>query len=303
MDLRESPFAPTSDSTGNYPAPTAPRTQDRIGVEVGAKTDRGKVRKNNEDHFLVARLAKSMFVCKTSLPGDAGTHLSEELGYMMVVADGMGGAAAGEHASALAVQSVEQFVLNTLKRFLHLGGPEQHALYTELREGLERADRAIIERARRDPALHGMGTTLTMAYSIGSDLFIVHAGDSRAYLYRDGSLQQLTKDHTLVQLLVTGGALKPEDAKKHHSRNVVTNVLGGPEAGVLAEIRKVTLADRDQFLICSDGLTEVVEDDAVAAILREAESADVACDRLVARAIERGGPDNITVVVARYRFE
>ena len=230
-----------------------------MAIKFGALTDPGKVRGNNEDHFLVARLSKSMHVCKTSLPGEGETQFSEEEGYLIVVADGMGGAAAGERASALAVGSIEEFVLNTLKWFLHLSGHDEHALLAELRQSLERADRTVIERARSNPALHGMGTTLTMAYSVATDLFIVHAGDSRAYLFRDGELEQLTSDHTLVQALIDGGAISPEDAKRHNRRHVVTNVIGGPSEGVFAEIHKLAVRDGDTLLFCTDGLTEPVE--------------------------------------------
>ena len=219
----------------------------------------------------------------------------------MVVADGMGGAAAGETASAMAVESVEGFVLNTLKWFLHLEGLEEHALFAELRQGLERADRTVFERAKADVALHGMGTTLTMAYSIGTDLFIVHAGDSRAYLFRDGLLEQITSDHTLVQVLVNGGALKPEDAKKHKSRNIVTNVIGGPRAGVFAEIHKLSVNDGDVLLLCSDGLSEPVDDDTIAKALEDYPDPGQACARLVDLALERGGPDNVTAIATRYR--
>ncbi|HEV3168057.1 MAG TPA: SpoIIE family protein phosphatase, partial [Isosphaeraceae bacterium] len=200
----------------------------------------------------------------------------------------------------LAVESVEGFVLNTLKWFLHLAGQEENALLAELREGLGRADRTLIQRARDDARLAGMGTTLTMAYSVATDLFIVHAGDSRAYLLRDRTLEQLTSDHTLVQLLVEGGALSPEDAKHHRRRNVVTNVVGGPSAGVHAEIHKVNLADGDLLLLCSDGLSEPVDDSAMTHILTTYPDPEHACERLVKAALDKGGPDNITAVVARY---
>src|SRR3954466_3927848 len=126
-----------ADATGEHPVP-GPKPVPRVQFGLGGLTHPGKVRKNNEDHFLVARMAKSMKVCRTSLPDSGRTQFSEEEGYFMVVADGMGGAAAGERASALAVESVERFVLNTLKWFLHLGGQEEHALFAELRQGLER---------------------------------------------------------------------------------------------------------------------------------------------------------------------
>ncbi|MFI5456611.1 MAG: PP2C family protein-serine/threonine phosphatase [Isosphaerales bacterium] len=290
------------DSTGEYAA-IADSHPPRVAIKFGGLTDVGKVRGNNEDHFLVARLSKSMHVCKTSLPGEGKTQFAEEEGYLIVVADGMGGAAAGERASALAVGSIEAFVLNTLQWFLHLSGRDEDVLLTELRQSLERADRTVIERARNNPAFHGMGTTLTMAYSAATDLFIVHAGDSRAYLLRDGELEQLTGDHTVVQALVDGGAISPEDARRHPRRNVVTNVIGGPTEGVFAEVHKLIVLDGDTLLFCTDGLTEPVHDDAIAEVLNHHPDPEDACTRLVDLALSRGGPDNVTAVVVRYQVD
>ncbi|GAC1470854.1 MAG: protein phosphatase 2C domain-containing protein [Isosphaeraceae bacterium] len=272
-----------------------------VTVQFGARTHPGKTRQNNEDQFLLAQLAKSMKVCKSSLPDSGSRLFSEEVGYLWVVADGMGGAAAGERASALAIATVEDFALNTLKWFLHLRGSEEHVLLAELREGIERADREVIERARTDPRMHGMGTTLTMAYSVGTDLFIVHAGDTRAYLFHDGEIDKLTNDHTLVQILVDQGAISAEDAKRHKRRNVVTNVIGGPSEGVHAEIHKLRVRDGDILLLCSDGLTEVVDDQAIARVLGEQADMDTACEQLIQHALDAGGPDNITVLLARYK--
>jgi len=148
-----------------------------------------------------------------------------------------------------------------------------------------------------------MGTTLTVGYSVGSDLFIVHAGDSRAYLYHEDELQQLTDDHTVVQMLVSNGTISPEEARHHKMRNVVTNVLGGPERGVYAEIHKLKVADGDILLLCSDGLTEPVRDAEIAEILGRSASADEAAEQLVKLALERGAKDNVTVVVARYQMK
>lgn len=271
-----------------------------LKLEFGGRTHPGKVRQNNEDQFLIAQLAKSMQICKSSLPDSGSRLFSEEVGYLLVVADGLGGAAGGENASALAVETVEDFALNTLKWFLHLGGTDEDVLLNELRAGMERADRAVLERARTDPRLHGMGTTLTMAYSVATDLYVVHAGDTRAYLYHDGTLEKVTNDHTLVQLLVDHGALKPEEARRHKRRNVVTNVLGGPSAGVHAEIHKLRAEHGDVLLLCSDGLTQPVAEDAIAQVLAEETEPDAACERLVELALARGAPDNVTAVVARY---
>jgi PPM family protein phosphatase len=281
---------------------TITESQPRVEFEFGASTDRGKVRDNNEDQFLVARLSKSMQVCKTSLTGDGKTRFSDEEGYLIVVADGMGGAAAGEQASALAVGSVEEFVLNTLKWFLHLSGSDEHALLAELRQSLERADRAVVEQAQNNPLLRGMGTTLTMAFSVATDLYIVHAGDSRAYLFRNGELEQLTNDHTLVQTLIDAGAISPEDAKQHKRRSVVTNIVGGPNEGVFAEIHKLALLNGDTLLFCTDGLSGLVDDETIAETLSHHTDPDNACARLIDLALTRGGRDNITAVVARYNL-
>jgi len=302
--MRPNPEAPTAsgDSTGPY-IPREARRPPRVAVSFGALTDRGKVRGKNEDHFLVARLTKTMRICATSLPSDGQAPVSEEEGYLVIVADGMGGAAAGEHASALAVESVEAFVQNTLKWFLHLGGREERVLFDELRQSLRRADQTLFERAQGNPALFGMGTTLTMAYCVADDVYIAHAGDSRAYLFRDGQLIQVTADHTVVQALVDAGMISADEARHHHRRHVVTNVLGGPSEGVHAEIHKINLRDGDVLLFCSDGLTEPVADDEIAAVLAGHADPEEAAQTLVGRALEAGGPDNVTVVVARYRVD
>ncbi len=273
----------------------------KVSMTCGALSHPGKVRTNNEDHFLVARLAKSMQICQSSLKHDAGEfNFSEEDGYLMVVADGMGGAAAGERASALAVESVKDYALNTLNWFLHLGGADESVLLSELRQSLEIADKAVVDEGVSNARLYGMGTTLTIAYSLGADLYLAHAGDSRAYLFREGSLEQVTNDHTLVQMMVSGGVLSPEDARHHARRNIVTNVIGGPSAGVHAEIHKVKLADGDVLLICSDGLTEPVEDARIAEVLGSEPDPEAAARCLIELALASGGPDNVTAVVARY---
>ena len=291
------PAADDSDATGEYT--TLRIRPPRVSVEIGAETNIGKVRTQNEDHFLVAKLAKSMRICLTSLPDDWETRFADEEGHLMVIADGMGGAAGGENASRLAVETIESFLLNVMKWFLHLDS-EQSILLTSLKDAFNRADANVIHRAQNDPSLYGMGTTLTMAYSVGIDLFLVHAGDTRAYLLRGGELRQITNDHTLVNLLVQGGTLTPEAARHHARRNVVTNVIGGPSAGVHTEVHRVEVQDGDVLLLCSDGLTEPVDDGQIASVLAGHRDVDYACRRLIELALQGGAPDNVTVVVARY---
>ncbi len=295
------PMSNEADSTGEYLIPN-PKPK-RVRVELAARTHAGKVRANNEDQFLIARLAKSMRVCQTSLPMEADTLFSDEEGYLLIVADGMGGAAAGEEASAMAVSTIEDFVLNTIKWFLHFGQHEESTLMAELRQALENADRNVMDRAEAEPSLRGMGTTLTMGFSIGTDLFILHAGDSRAYLFQEGELSRLTLDHTLVQMLIDGGIITPEAARTHHRRNVVTNVVGGPSPGVHAEIHKVPLTDGDLLLLCTDGLTEPVSEDRIREILRESHDLEDLSQRLLDATLDAGAPDNITLIVARYHVD
>jgi len=275
----------------------------RVAFSFGAKSHPGKVRENNEDHFLVTRLAKSMHVCRSSLPDDGTDHVSEDEAYLMIVADGMGGAAAGECASALAVASVEAQVLNRFRWFIHKSRQEQNFLFDELRVCFEEADRELINRARANPKLTGMGTTLTLAYSVGSDLFVAHAGDSRAYVFRGGTLEQVTRDHTYVQMLVNIGELSPEGARRDARRNIVTNIIGGPREGVRAELHRFRLMDGDVLLLCSDGLCDPVGDEAIAGVLGRTPDPAEACDRLIELALKGGGPDNVTAIVARYDIQ
>src|SRR5271166_3233474 len=150
------------------------------------------------------------------------------------------------------------------------------------------------------PKLYGMGTTLTMAYSVGTDLFVAHAGDSRAYLYRDGQLERITSDHTLVQVLVDVGAITPEDAREHPRRHVVTNVVGGPNVGVQVEVHRRSLTDGDILLLCTDGLTEYVPDPEIAEILAQFEDPEQAAHRLIDVVLSRAAKDNVTVALARF---
>src|SRR5262249_27247260 len=162
---------------------------------------------------------------------------------------------------------------------------------------LKEADTALFDQIDADPSLLGMGTTLTLAFSVADTLFLAHAGDSRAYLYRAGQLDQLTSDHTLVQDMVDACLMTPEQARNERRRNIITNVIGGPTSGVSAEIDKIRLEDGDVVLLCTDGLTEVVEDDEIAEVLAEFLDPEDACDALIDLALECGGPDNVTAVV------
>jgi len=257
------------------------------------------VRESNEDHFLIAQLTKAMRIHQSSLP-QPRTQYGDERGYIFLVADGMGGHQAGEQASALALGTIEVFLLNTFKWFFRLKGSEEQSVLLDFQNALREADQRVYETAVQNPALHGMGTTLTMGYALQNHLFVVHVGDSRCYLLRGGALHQLTTDHTVVGELVRRGHLSPEEAAQHRLRHVITNAVGGHELGIHAEVHKVELEPGDRMLLCSDGLTEMIPDERINAVLQEEAEPQQACERLVAEAKAQGGKDNITVIVARF---
>ena len=268
-------------------------------VEFGGMTHVGKVRPNNEDHFLIARLCKSVQVLQTSLPQEEDPDLADLEAFLILVADGLGGAAAGEHASAVVIREAKKYALLAAKWFFSQDDPNEDVRMRLLREGLERIDRQLVSEAEGHAALTGMGSTLTAACSFGADLFLVHVGDSRAYLFRNDELEQLTTDHTLAQRLVDSGLLSPDSLRTSRVRHVLTNALGAEE-GVVPETEKLRLADGDRLLICSDGLTEMLSDKQIAEVLRSHPRSTDASNALIEAALDRGGKDNVTVVVAAY---
>src|SRR5881275_3559668 len=230
-------------------------------AETASLTDVGRQRQGNEDSFL-------------------------EQEPLFAVADGMGGARAGEVASKVAVEK-----LGSSGDFD--GSPEQH-----LAEVTKEANREIYRMAQDDSALAGMGTTLTAALVTGREVAIGHVGDSRLYRFRDGELERLTQDHSLVEELVRQGKLTPEEAENHPQRSIITRALG-PEPDV--EVETYTHAGRagDVYMICSDGLTGMVPEPEIAEILADSGSLDQAARRLIEEANANGGKDNITAVLFR----
>jgi PPM family protein phosphatase len=172
-------------------------------------------------------------------------------------------------------------------------------LARRLRERLSTVNALIIDRGRRDVALRGMGTTMTALRSIGRDALVFHVGDSRAYLLHQDRLHRLTRDHTYAQYLVDRGELSEEDEESVHFRHMLTNALGGQAEDVQVDVERVQLADGDRVLLCSDGLTDLLDDVTIEGLLATGRSAEV-CQRLVSLALERGGRDNITAIVAAY---
>ncbi|MFO0878778.1 MAG: protein phosphatase 2C domain-containing protein [Gemmataceae bacterium] len=279
----------------------------RVEVDLAALTHQGLVRSGNEDSYIIYRTSRMWERLHTSLSNDHLPRRFEENAYLLAVADGMGGHQAGEVASQLAIRTGVALVLNAAQWAMKLDHPE--ARESEIEEAVARGSdyfrrihQALADQSMADPALSRMGTTLTVSYSVGDDLFVLHVGDSRAYLYRSDMLDQITRDHTVVQTLVDAGTITPEQAQGHRLRHVLTRVLGGGAREAHAEVSHRQLMDGDCLLVCSDGLTSMVPDTEIAAILRLQLSAERTCQTLIDAALAAGGRDNVTVALGRYRI-
>jgi len=272
------------------------QNSESLMVTSFALSDRGQVRSRNEDQFLSAQVGQVVKVEQTSIPRYSPAVLQcANRGHLFVIADGLGGHAGGQKASALAVHLLVRWVRDC-PQLIEDGGD----LTARFEEVLHDADVRIGQEAGRHPEFKGMGTTLTMAYCWDRTLWIAHVGDSRAYLFRKGRMEQLTRDHTIVQDMIRAGLLKPEEVAQHIWRHVVTNVLGGTELGVRPEVHKFDLQPEDILLLCSDGLTDLVTDEEIEEILANASDPRRASEILIAKANQRGAPDNVTVLLARF---
>jgi PPM family protein phosphatase len=273
-----------------------------VRVDVSAQSHTGLRRTNNEDHFFVTRLGRTLQTLITSLPAGDVPELTEEVNYVMIVADGMGGHAAGEVASRMAISALVTIALDVPDWIFKVDKEHAREIERRARRRVREVGAMLTKRGERDAALRGMGTTLTVVRSFGRDLLITHVGDSRAYLLRAGGLHLLTRDHTYAQLLIDTGQAAPSDPAVARHRHVLTNALGGSREDVLVDTDRLQLEDGDRVLLCSDGLTDMVDDETIAGLLQEATGSSDACERLVQRALDNGGRDNVTVIVAAYRF-
>jgi protein phosphatase len=260
------------------------------------------VRPNNEDHYLVVRGGRFLQTLQTNLPEGSVPGEFGDTFHGMVVADGMGGMAAGEVASRLAITSLINLVLDTPDWIFGLGRPQAEEILRRAAERFRDVNAALIERARGDAGLAGMGTTLTLAWSFQTALFVAHVGDSRAYLLRAGTLHKLTRDHTLAQGLADAGVIADQDVATHRLRHVLTQAIGIAGSGGKPQVQRVELVDGDRLLLCTDGLTDMVDEATIAATLGRDTTAAETSQALVDLALKEGGKDNVTAVVCGYRF-
>jgi len=249
-----------------------------LKISAHGVSDVGMRRDHNEDSFLV----------------------DLDLG-LFVVADGMGGHAGGEHASRLAVETIQREVRtareSTGGAFERPSGIEDSPLPDVMRQAVEAACAAIFDAAQTDTELVGMGTTVTAALMDGNHAFVAHVGDSRCYLLREGKIYQVSEDHSLVNEQIKAGAISPEEARNSRFKNIITRSVGF-ERTVAVDLMGIELQLADKFVVCCDGLSNLVEDAEILAIA-DGPSLVESSERLVALANERGGDDNITVIVVR----
>jgi protein phosphatase len=216
----------------------------------------------------------------------------------------MGGMAAGEVASRMALCKLVELVVNTPDWIMQLDHRKNESQVMErMTQRFRLVDEALRDEAQQETSKLGMGTTLTVALSLGGKLLMGHIGDSRAYVMRGGSLHQLTRDHTLAQALIDAGIANPGDAATHALHHVLTAALGATSERADPQVLSFRLSHNDQILLCTDGLTEMVPSESIVSILNEQTSSSAAaCDALIEKALSAGGVDNVTVVLARYQF-
>jgi serine/threonine protein phosphatase PrpC len=240
-------------------------------------TDKGLSRKNNEDRF----------------------YTDSDLG-LFIVADGMGGRSAGEVASRMAVEVLSDYIINPCSGGEPPIGPPDSGrsdASNKLVSGIRLANQDICEAAKNNPSWLGMGTTIVAALADGDKLSIAHAGDSRAYLVRSGTISQLTNDHSVVAEQVRMGLMSREEAAGSGIRNIITRALGQDEA-LKIDVTEIDIVHEDRLLLCSDGLSTMVADEETLMIMASADLPESACTRLVDEANNNGGKDNITVIAA-----
>jgi protein phosphatase len=276
----------------------------KVELDVAALSDKGRVREANEDSFVVFRLGRFLEPLATSIPEHEMPPRTEEHGYAMIVADGVGGLEAGALASRTTLLTAMRFILQSRKWALSFDDPstrkhEIDLLAIRARGYLAAAQAEIRRQVEQNPGCAGMGSTFTGVYVVGYDAFVLHIGDSKAFVLRDGALEKITRDHTMAQQIADMGVIRQEDVAKHELQHVLTRAVGAYDAQ--ADFQPFELRDGDRLLLCSDGLTDMVDDFTIASLISTASGTQEACAALVRAALEAGGRDNVTAIVAALR--
>jgi protein phosphatase len=269
-------------------------------IDVCGLTHRGRVRSENADHFLIASFHRAMQVHASSIPSNAFSSLSaDSRGYVFLVADGVGAFAQAANGSARAIRSVAQYLVDMSEVSLPTDREREEEISTRVKIAFTEAHETLLQLD--ESGVPGSAvTTLTMLIAIWPRAFVVHAGDSRAYRLRDGTLTQLTTDQTMAQAMIDSGAMTRDTAEASPLKHVLLSALGS--AQVDPQVLVQDLERQDIMLLCSDGLTKHVTDAEIGEHMTREASSESVCQSLIDLALERGGEDNITVVVGKARI-
>lgn len=266
-------------------------------IDVYGLTHPGSVRKSNQDHFLICSLRRDVHILGTSLPEASRWPSTERLAFLAMVADGVGSSEQGGEASRLAVEGITEYVTQSMRAYYAAEGVDDEGFAASLREAAEQVHAELVKRAKADPSGRSMATTLTLFLGVWPRAYLLQLGDSRCYLFRENRLTQITRDQTMAQDLVDQGVLTRAEAPRTRWAHVLSSAIGGHQtAPVVTRVQSVW---NQVILLCSDGLTKHVPDEAIAGRLREMTSARQACEQLLADALAGGGSDNITIVIGR----
>ncbi|HEY7027295.1 MAG TPA: protein phosphatase 2C domain-containing protein [Gemmatimonadales bacterium] len=269
-------------------------------IDVFGLTHQGKVRKENQDQFLIASLHKTMQIQSTSLPPERLPELmSESRGFVFLVADGVGGMPGGQQASGTALSAIAHYVTHTMRLYYHHDPDEESKFLADLQESVLHSHSLVRAEGEADPLREGMATTLTLVAVLWPRAYVVHVGDSRLYILRQGRLDQITKDQTMAQALVDAGVLDSANLDRSPFKSILSSAVGGSQATPMTMVTDVRWDD--VMLLCTDGLTKHVTEAEIQQYLAEVHSAELICRKLVDLALERGGTDNVTVVAGRLK--
>jgi serine/threonine protein phosphatase PrpC len=269
-------------------------------VDAFGMTDVGKKRKENQDQFLIASLHKLLKVHQSSLPVDGITPLvTESRGYLFVVADGVAGRPDGAVASGTAVRTIAHYVTHLTDLYRRLDSDKEAVFLAELEASVWKSHEVLRAQGDRDYDGRGGATTLTMVAVLWPRAYLVQVGDSRCYRLRGGKLERISRDQTVAQELLDSGALTETEAHRSPFKSVLASAVGGKDA--VPETQASDCRWEDVMLLCSDGLTRHVTEDEIELELQNIQSSEASCRRLIALALERGGEDNVTVVISRLR--
>lgn len=271
-----------------------------VDIECFGATDIGQRRATNQDHFVVGDLQKHMGMEYSSVSFESPKFFGQPMGKLMLVADGMGGANAGEVASELAIKSTVEFLLNSMHWLYNPSEPEVEKFVKDLKNAACFSHQLVRDDADGEPAKRGMGSTLTVAYVVWPMLYLLHVGDSRCYLWHQKRLSLLTKDQTFAQYLFDHGSLSESEFEASPYHNVLISAIGIDDQPVAAVYRQ-RLDYGDRIMLCSDGVNRHLDDQAIGDILSSDANSKSMCDQVISRANELGGEDNITAVIAKFQ--